>query len=159
MTASSPAEYTVARFRSHARALILPTLVLVVACGGLAFGWGRVTDPWLTAAISAAGVVVIVVGWLAPLLRWFSRSYTITSRRTIARSGVLVRVHQEVPHARAIDVTVRRSAAQALVGSGDVLVGTGAGHPLVLRDVPSPRLVADAVHELIARTGRDTSIG
>ena len=159
MTAAPTGEHTIARFRSHARALIVPTLVLVVACGGLAFGWARVPDPWLTAAISAAGAVLIVVGWLVPLLRWLSRSYTITSRRTIARSGVLVRVHQEVPHARAVDVTVRRSAAQALAGSGDVLVGTGAGQPLVLRDVPSPRLVADAVHELIARTGRDTSIG
>lgn len=159
MTATPSAERTVARFRSHGRALLLPTLVLVLACGGLAFGLGRVTQWWLVLVITGAGVVALAVGWLAPVLRWLSRSYTLTTRRTIARSGVLVRVHQELPHARAVDVTVRRSAGQAMVGSGDVLIGTGSGDPFVLRDVPRPRLVADAVHELIERTEPDTSIG
>ena len=159
MTTAPPAERQVARFRAHGRALLLPTLVLVLVCGGLAFGLSRVTQSWLVLGIAGAGLAVIVVGGLAPVLRWLSRSYTITTRRTIARRGVLVRVHQEVPHVRAVDVTVRRSAAQAMFGSGDVLIGTGAGHPLVLRDVARPRLVADAVHELLERTGQDVSIG
>lgn len=159
MTFPPPAERTIARLHPHARALIVPTVVLVAASGGLGYLSGRFPDAWQNVAVAGAAVLVILLGWAVPAIGWLARSYTITTRRTIVRSGVLVRVRREVPHSRVLDVTVRRGALQAMMGAGDVLLGQGADAPVVLRDVPRARLVADALHELIDGAGRDTSIG
>jgi uncharacterized membrane protein YdbT with pleckstrin-like domain len=87
--------------------------------------------------------------WFVPLVSWLACNYTITSRRVILRSGLVVRVRQEVLHSRGHDVTVRKSGLQSLFGSGDVLVSTGLDRPVVLRDVPNANLVQAALHDLM----------
>lgn len=144
-------EHVVARVRSHGRALVVPTLILLAVCAGLGFVGGRLPEAWMNLAVLVLAAVLVVAGWFVPLCGWLARSYTITSRRTVLRSGVFVRTRLEVLHSRVVDVTVRRGALQAVLGSGDVLIGTGAGRPVVLRDVPSPRLVADTIHEFMER--------
>ncbi|TPW78122.1 PH domain-containing protein [Schumannella soli] len=102
-------------------------------------------------ALAAAGVLAIV-GVLVPLLRWLSRSYTITTRRIVIRSGFLVRTRQELLHSRGYDVTVRRSGGQLLGKSGDILVNTGLDAPVRLRDVPHAALVQEALQDLMERS-------
>ena len=87
-----------------------------------------------------------------PLAVWLSRSYTITTRRIVLRSGLMVRTRQELLHSRGYDVTVRQNGLQQLFRSGDVLVNTGLERPVVLRDVPSAALVQSALHELMERS-------
>jgi uncharacterized membrane protein YdbT with pleckstrin-like domain len=159
VTLPIPAERTIARLRPHARALIVPTVVLLVASAALGYLSGRFPEAWQNVAVAATAVLVLLVGWAVPALGWMARSYTITTRRTIVCSGILRRVRREIPHSRVLNVTVSRSALQVLFGAGDVQLGQGAGSPAVLRDVPRPRLVADALHELIDAAGHDTSIG
>jgi uncharacterized membrane protein YdbT with pleckstrin-like domain len=100
------------------------------------------------AVLAGAGILVVLF-CLVPWLRWLSRGYTITTRRTVVRSGMLVRERRELLHSRASDVTVRSSPWQSMVGSGDVLVGTRGEDPLVLKDVPSAKLVQATLHDLI----------
>lgn len=159
MTLPVPAERTIARLRPHVRALVVPTVVLLIASAALGYLSGRFPEAWQNLAVAAATVLVILVGWAVPALGWLARSYTITTRRTIVRSGILRRVRREIPHSRVLDVTVSRTALQVMFGAGDVQLGQGAGPAAVLRDVPRPRLVADALHELIDAAGHDTSIG
>ena len=97
--------------------------------------------------LAAAGLVV-VAGWLAPLLRWASRSYTITTKRVIVSRGLLSRVRHEVLLSRVTDVSVHRRGLQAVFRSGDVIVNDD----LVLADVPSAGLVQAAIHELADAT-------
>ena len=78
-----------------------------------------------------------------------ARTITITSERIILRSGVLVRERQEVRHSRIEEVAVRRSGLQLVFATGDVLLHTGASRPVVLRDVSSPKLVAEAIDDLV----------
>lgn len=158
MTLPPPREAVVARLRPHARALFWPTLLLVAVAGATGFFAGSLPEEWQNIAVLVAAAVLLVVGWLVPLLRWLARSYTITTRRTVVRSGVLVRERQELLHSRARDVTVRKRALQSLFGSGDVLLDSGSEFPVVLSDVPSADLVQEALHDLI-ESRPDTSIG
>lgn len=150
-------ERVIARVRSHARALALPSLLLVLVCAGVGYLGGSLPEAWQNLAVLGLAVLLVVVGWFVPLCGWLARNYTVTSRRTVLRSGVFVRTRQEVLHSRVVDVTVRKSALQSLFGSGDVLIGVGSPRPVVLRDVPSPDLVADALHELVERSRPDRS--
>lgn len=147
-----PAERVVARVRRHARILILPAVLLIAVAGVATYAIAVAAEPWQDLAIAGVAVLVVLFGSFLPFLSWLTRRTTITTRRVILRSGVFLRVRQELLHGRGYDVTVRRSWAQGAFGSGDVRIDTGGERPVVLKDVPKPELVQGALHELVEET-------
>ena len=146
---AAPVERIVARVRRHARILILPALLLVATAGAATYFAFTLPEVWQRIAVGGVALLVVVLGCLLPFLAWLTRRTTITTRRIILRSGVFVRVRQELLHSRGYDVTVRRTWAQGAFGSGDVRVNTGLEHPFVIRDVPRPLEVQAALDELM----------
>ena len=150
-------ETVVARLRPHARALFFPTFALLADIGAVSFFAGSFPETWMNLALLGAGALLALLLFAVPVLRWLAQNDTITTRRIVIRSGVLVRSRQELLHSRGYDVTVRQAGLQALFGSGDVLINTGLEHPVVLRDVPHADLVQSALHDLmeesLSRTG------
>ena len=149
MTVQQAPESVVARLRSHGRAMAWPTIGLLAIVGLTAYFGGSFEKPWINILIFVAAPLLAFFIWLAPLLAWLGRNYTITTRRVVLRSGFLVRVRQELMHSRGYDVTVRKTALQSMFGSGDVSINSGQEHPVVLRDVPDANLVQAALHDLM----------
>ena len=150
MSASSQSqESVVARLRPHGRALFWPSLALIADLAGAGFLTGRFPLEWENLAVVLGAILLAILLWLLPLLSWLGRNYTITTRRIVLRSGLLVRVRQELLHSRGYDVTVRKNSLQSVFGSGDVQINTGLDRPVVLRDVPSADLVQAALHDLM----------
>ncbi|MFC9559081.1 PH domain-containing protein [Agromyces sp. NPDC056965] len=147
--AAQPPERVVARVRRHARILILPAILLILVAGATAYGVGIAPETWQVLAILGGAVVVVLLGSFLPFLAWLTRRTTITTRRVIARSGIWVRVRQELLLSRGRDVTVRGTWGQSAFGSGDVRIDTGHEKPFVLKDVPKPVLVQGALQELM----------
>jgi uncharacterized membrane protein YdbT with pleckstrin-like domain len=145
-------EAIVARLRPHSRALFWPILGLLVILAALGYFFGSFRIPWANIAVLIAGVVLVILVFIGPLLTWLGRTYTITTRRIVLRHGLLVRTRQELLHSRGYDVTVRQNGLQQLFRSGDVLINTGLDHPVLLRDIPSADLVQSALHELMERS-------
>lgn len=152
MTEVPAREVVVARLRPHARALFWPSVWLIAVSAAYGYFGGRYIEAWQAIAIGSAAGVLVMVGWLYPLLAWLGRNYTITTRRTVVRSGIVVRVRREVLHSRVRVITVRTTWLQALFGSGDVEADLGADQRLVLRDVPKAILVQEALHDLTERS-------
>ncbi len=144
-----PPERAVSRLRPHARALVLPSLVLVAVAGAASYGAFTFDEVWQQLASLFVGLVVVGLLWLLPLLSWLSSQYLITTRRLVLRRGLFVRTRQEVLLSRGHDVTVRRAGLQSMFRSGDVLINTGLDRPIVLRDVPRADLVAEALTDLL----------
>jgi len=142
-------ERAIARLRPHARALVLPSIALVVVVGGAAFGAFMFDELWQSSAVLLAGVLVIGLLWLLPLLRWLSTQYLITTRRVVLRRGLFVRTRQEVLLSRSYDVAVRQAGLQSVFRSGDVLINTGLDRPVVMRDVPRAALVQRALGDVM----------
>lgn len=142
-------ESVVARLRSHGRAIVLPCLVLVAIAGAVGYFAGTFPEEWQNWTLLGAAFLAAVLLFALPVTAWLGRNYTITTRRIVLRGGLAVRTRQELLHSRGYDVTVRTSAIQAMFGSGDVLINTGLDHPVVLRDVPSAKLVQSTLHDLM----------
>jgi len=139
-------ELLVARFRSHARGLLLPALVLIATAGGVGFLHGNLPEPfedWML--LAAAGIVVLMLVVL-PYLFWVSRTCTITTRRVIVREGLGARRRRELSHLRGYSIGVRRGPMQRLWGAGTITLSNGVDEPLRLRNVPMVALV----HEVLA---------
>jgi membrane protein YdbS with pleckstrin-like domain len=148
---SDPREQVVARLRPHLRGLVWPAFLLLAIAAATGYFAGTLPAEWMNLAVPAAAGILVLLGCVLPWLRWLSRRYTITTRRTIVRGGILVRERRELLHSRASAVTVRASPWQAMVGSGDVWIGLRGEEALVLRDVPSASLVQATLHDLIER--------
>ena len=146
------AERVVARLRPHARALFWPSLAFIAVIGAMGWFAGRFTENWENIVVLAGGGLLILLLWLMPMLSWLSKRYVITSRRIILRTGLFVRLRQELLHSRGYDVTVRKVGLQSLFGSGNVLINTGLEHPFVLKDVPNADLVQGALHDLMEKS-------
>ena len=142
-------EVVIARLRPHSRALFWPTVLLLAVAAAWGFFGDRFPEARQDTAVAATAGLLVVVGWLGPVLRWASRTYTITSRRTVVRSGAVVRSRQEVLHSRVLSVTVRTTWLQTLVRSGDVELEVGSDRPIVLRDVPSAILTQEVLQDLV----------
>jgi uncharacterized membrane protein YdbT with pleckstrin-like domain len=129
--------------------MFLPTVWLIAIAGAAGYFGGSFPEEWQNSAVLIGAAVLAVFGWFIPLVSWLSTNYTITTRRVIVRTGVLVRSRQEALHVLGYDVTLRRNVLQALFRSGDVLINTGLDHPVILRDVPAAALVQATLHDLM----------
>lgn len=144
-----PPEVVVARLRPHSRALFFPTVALLADIAAVSYFAGSFPEQWMNLLLLGAGALLAFLLFVVPVLRWLAQNDTITSRRVVIRSGVLVRSRQELLHSRGYDVTVRQAGLQLLFRSGDVLINTALEHPVVLRDVPNAELVQSALHDLM----------
>lgn len=142
-------ERAIALVRPHVRALVLPSLVLVGASGGMAYGVSVLDELWQRVGVAVGGLVAIVALWLVPLVRWLGTHVLITTRRIVVRRGLAVRTRQELLHGRSYDVSLRQSGVQRLLRSGDILVNTGLDKPVVLHDLPRAALVQEALGDLM----------
>jgi membrane protein YdbS with pleckstrin-like domain len=124
-------------------------VLLVAVAGSFGYFGGMLREQWQFLSALGGAVVLLAVGWFLPLCAWLARNYTITTRRIVLRSGVFVRVRQELLHSRGYDVSVRRTPLQQLFGSGNVNVNIATDRPVVLKDVPSADLVQSALNDLM----------
>lgn len=139
----------VARFHGHARRLFWSALVLIGVAGAVGWFFGRLPDGielWMLFAAAGALLLFLVV---VPWLRWLSRSYTITTRRVIARSGFFSRVSREYPHTRGYTVHVRRGPLQRLWRAGTITLTNGVDRPLVLTNIPDVALVQEVLADQV----------
>lgn len=146
---ADPPERILARLRPHGRVLVLPSLLLIAIAGAVGYLSGVVEAGWQTATLYGAGLAAVVLLWLLPTLAWLGHRYVITTRRLVLRRGLVVRVRQELLHSRGYDVSVTRGPLQTVFRSGDVRINTGLDSPVMLRDVPTPHLVAAALQDLM----------
>ena len=142
-------EPVIARLRRHGRILLLPALAFI----GVVTAWGgvapRLSELWMIVVFWIVTGAAVVGLWFIPLIAWLGNRVVLTPRRVIVHHGVLVRSRQEVMLSRVHDVTVRQNAVQAVFGTGDVLLNTGAEKPVRLYDRPKANLVLSAINELV----------
>ena len=160
-------EAKVADLRPTAIVLVIPSLLLIGAAGALGFLYFRLPEDWQRWTAVGGAAFLILIGFVLPLIVWLSRRYTVTTRRTIIRDGLLSRSRREILHSKVLEVRLERHAGQLAVGTGHVILvlgQTGSGGPngdngapapngqmsqAMLRGIRSPKLVQAALTDLI----------
>ncbi len=126
--------------RTHAKALFLPALVLIVVAAvagylttvpsGAHAGWWRL-------AIGVVTVVLLLWFTVGPFLRWLLTTYTFTDRRLITRTGILTRRGHDIPMNRISDISYEKSLLDRAFGCGTLVVSDASEVGRVeLRDIP-----------------------
>lgn len=133
-------EHIVLSTRTHAKALILPAVVLIVVAGLAGYlsslPNGDAAGVWrLVIWVITAGLLVVFV--VVPFLNWLLTTYTFTNRRLITRTGILTRRGHDIPMNRISDISYEKSIVDRAFGCGTLVVSDASELGRVeLRDIP-----------------------
>jgi membrane protein YdbS with pleckstrin-like domain len=151
----SPSEHVVIHRHPHWKMLIFPVfwLLVVVAIGtylaGLVVDQSWAPIAWV--ALAVVGVVVIMWLTLAPLVRWRTTHFIVTSDRVMAREGVFKRTGLDIPLSRINSVRFEHSLLDRVLGCGTLIIESASDEPLEFDDIPS----VEKVHSLLYREVND----
>ncbi|MFB7251815.1 PH domain-containing protein [Microbacterium sp. NPDC056234] len=142
-------ELLIARFRSQPRRLLWSALLLIALFGATAYFYDNLPAGFEDWMLLAAAGLLLLVGVVIPYLVWLSRTYVITTRRVIVKSGLGARHRREMTHVRGYTITVRRGILQRLWGAGTITLSNGVDAPLRLANVPTVTLVHETLVDQI----------
>ena len=142
-------ELVVATLHEHGGALAWSAALLVLVAGATGYFVGNLPDGFENWMLFAAAGLVVLLGVVLPYVVWLSRTYTITTRRVISKSGLLARHRSELSHARGYTIATRRTVLQRMRGTGTLSLSDGVEGRLELRDVPHALLVGEVLADQV----------
>ena len=151
----SSGEHVVIHKHPHWKMLIFPVfwLLVVVALGtylaGLVVDQSWASIAWI--ALAVIGVVLILWLTIAPVVRWRTTHFIITSDRVMYREGVFKRTGLDIPLARVNSVRFEHSLMDRVLGCGTLIIESASDEPLEFDDIPS----VEKVHTMLYREVND----
>jgi uncharacterized membrane protein YdbT with pleckstrin-like domain len=147
-------EEVVRHLHPHWLTVFWPVVLLLVLVGVASFGAALVPDgdqqgTWRLGVVAAAVVLALLLV-AAPLLRWRTTHYVITTHRLLYRTGILSRHGRDIGLSRITDVSYRQSLWERVINSGTVSIETaGEGGPTVFSAIPDSDGVQQLLNQLV----------
>jgi len=145
-------EVIVRHMHTHPKVLLWRILleILLLAVGIAASvmaprDWGM----WMHLVIWMVILVISFPLFLIPWLQWSTKTYTVTSKRIITRSGIFNKVGHDLPLSRISDVQHDSSITDRIFGAGTLSLQTSSNDPLLLEDVPKVEMVQVEISNLL----------
>ncbi|CAM05669.1 PH (Pleckstrin Homology) domain-containing protein [Saccharopolyspora erythraea NRRL 2338] len=152
-------EHVVVHKHPHWKMLVLPVLALLVVVGGgsylaaLAAPLSWHLPVWVVLAVVAA--IMVVWFTVAPLLRWRTTHFVITTHRLMVREGVFTRSGVDIPLGRISSVRFRHGLLDRMVGCGTLVVESASDEPLEFDDIPAVEKVHTLLHREISQPDQE----
>lgn len=162
-----PGEQVIVITRPQPRTLIAPALLFILVSALTAFACAWIVKggpaklvplvtpdwtPWLIGTCLALAAWLLLAYCLPKVVTWHASRYTLTSRRFVARYGMLRRRDQQVPLAAVRNVFIEQTLIQRALRSGNISLDTGYPSSTVIPDVPEVmtfrNFILDAIDEL-----------
>ena len=162
-----PGEQVIVITRPQPRTLIAPALLFILVSALTAFACAWIVKggpaklvplvtpdwtPWLIGSCLALAAWLLLASCLPKVVTWHASRYTLTSRRFVARYGMLRRRDQQVPLAAVRNVFIEQTLIQRALRSGNISLDTGYPSSTVIPDVPEVmtfrNFILDAIDEL-----------
>lgn len=145
-------EHIVRRMRTHFKAILGNTLAELVLIIVGVFASVYLPTDWAPYSHEIVWAIVIVATFpifIMPFIRWFTTTFTLTTKRIITRHGIINKKGHDLPITRISDVAMDRDFIDRLFGCGTLTLQTSADDPLVLHDVPRVEYVQVEISNLL----------
>jgi uncharacterized membrane protein YdbT with pleckstrin-like domain len=127
-----PGEEAVSIVHPHWKVMVGPivlaaAIMAVVLVAIIAIPFGKAAP---VAGLVLGGIAIIGVMWslIIPLLRWWTTTYELTTRRLRVRTGIIARRGKDIPLSRVSDVSYEAGILDRLLGSGTLVVEAPGEH-------------------------------
>jgi uncharacterized membrane protein YdbT with pleckstrin-like domain len=145
-------ESVVLETHPHWKTLVLPVLELLVICGVAGFLLAVVDPDVAKYVIIGVGLVLVLLAFVIPLLRWRTTLFVLTDKRVVVRTGILSRTGRDIPLTRINDVTFSHNLLERILGCGTLVVeSAGERGQVQLTEVPKVEQVQRQLYELVER--------
>jgi uncharacterized membrane protein YdbT with pleckstrin-like domain len=150
-------EHVVVSTRTHAKALLVPALLLILVAAVTGFVYSLLPDQGNARTLVQLvvwGIAFLFILWwvVKPFLAWLTTSYTFTNRRFVMRSGFVAKHGRTIPLNRISGVDFEIGLVDRLFGCGTLVVSdaseTGS---VLLHDIPHVERVQMQVSEELHR--------
>ncbi|MFN2537780.1 MAG: PH domain-containing protein [Mycobacteriales bacterium] len=139
----------------HWKVIFLPFLELLALLALAGFLLAVVDGSTQHYVIVGIALLLVVVLFVVPLLKWRTTHFVLTSERVVMRSGVLARQGRDIPLARINDVSFQHSFFERLLGCGTLVVeSAGERGQVTLTDIPHVERVQRVVYDLVDQRGQ-----
>jgi uncharacterized membrane protein YdbT with pleckstrin-like domain len=104
---------------------------------------------------------VLVVGlllWFIPSLRFFTNRYELTSTRAVVHSGLFGTKTEEVPWGEVTGVSISRGVSAWLQGAGDVRLHREFGQDIVLKRVPKAKKLSREIEQFLGKRSKSSGM-
>jgi uncharacterized membrane protein YdbT with pleckstrin-like domain len=147
-------EAFVLQLHPHWKTLLRPALILIVTLAAalalLILLPAKSDPPVVRIIIGAVALVLIIIFFGVPFLRWRTTSYELTTRRLRLRSGIVSRSGRDFPLIRISDVSFQHGLIDRLLGCGKLVVESAGEHgQLVLNEIPHVQRVQSTLFQLV----------
>jgi uncharacterized membrane protein YdbT with pleckstrin-like domain len=147
-------EQTILLVHPHWKVLVRPmllTLVVVAAALVAIVAIPSSKDAALERlAVAVVALLALMLWLMAPVLRWRTTTYELTSRRLRLRTGILTRHGRDIPVARINDVSFDKGLLDRLLGCGRLVVESAGEHgQIVLTEIPHVEAVHSSLFQLV----------
>ena len=143
-------ETVVLDLHPHWKVMFLPFVELLAVLGLAGFLMAVVDDSTARWVIAGVGVLMLLVLFVVPLLKWRTTHFVVTSERVVMRSGVLGRQGRDIPLVRINDVSFHHTFFERLLGCGTLVVeSAGERGQVTLTDIPKVERVQRTVYDLV----------
>jgi uncharacterized membrane protein YdbT with pleckstrin-like domain len=156
-------ESVVVDTRTHPKAIIMPTILLVVALAVAIYLDRKIGNGVASLVVWVLALVVIAWWSVRPFLDWLTATYTVTNRRLITREGLVARRGHDIPLMRISDVAFDQGILDRMLGCGTLVISDASTHGQVaLPDIPRvedvQRKLNDLLHDLHTEDRRDEGV-
>jgi uncharacterized membrane protein YdbT with pleckstrin-like domain len=101
-------------------------------------------------AVGLVAILALMLWLIAPVLRWRTTTYQLTTRRLRMRAGIATRRGRDIPLARINDVSFEKGLLDRLFGSGRLVVESAGEHgQILLADIPRVEEVHTTLFRLV----------
>lgn len=152
------------RLHPHGKTMLGPAAILAVVLAAaivvILFLPQKVSHLWeIRAGVGLVALVVAIIWFGVPFLRWRTTVYEVTTRRLRLREGIVTRAGRDFPLSRISDVSFSQGLIDRLLGCGKLIVESPGEHgQLVLTEIPRVTQVQGVLFELVGneagRSGR-----
>lgn len=148
---SFESELLLGRFRARGIRLFFPTLALCAAGFLLSFGYGKLAPGWPQYLLFAAVGLISLFGFVIPVLRYLTAWTDVTTARVVSRSGLWGQRYRSVALASVERVEYLAGGVLTLYVAGE--------EALDLRGLPRPKLIAQEISNLVAKSNPSSRAG
>lgn len=154
----SPGERVVLEVHEHWKHLAGTIGICLLALVGLVVVLSVSPDSGVGAWLDGLGWVafagVVLVFGIGPVVRWWHRTYTLTTERLSTREGVVRRRGRDIPLSRVNDVAFEQGVLDRLAGCGTLRVSAASEEgTVVLDDIPRVHDVSARMNQLVRDVG------
>jgi len=140
-----------AQIRKHGSALVWPILLLGLIGAGFFFIDPKLTEVWQHQVLLVIALLLGLLFWLIPSIRYFTNRYEITSNRVVVHLGLTGSKTEEVSWGEVSGVSLSRGLLNWFRGAGNVILHRELGQDLVLRQAPKAKRLARDIEAFMAQ--------